>query len=139
MKASQLYLFQEITSKSLCIHGSGESDLFLTVHKRSAEISVCMISSQEQSKCTKPKNKAQVKEGNGREGATAHLTQVTQICRCRSREMSSCKVIIKGPLTRKMIQEFFVPVAKKHMRSLPCKIVLPSQWFAESAGVWGYF
>ena len=59
MKASQLYLFQETTSKNLCIRGSGETDLFLTVHKRSAEIAVCIISSQEQSKRTKTKNKAQ--------------------------------------------------------------------------------
>lgn len=33
MKASQLYLFQEIASKNLCAHGSGEPDLFLTVCK----------------------------------------------------------------------------------------------------------
>lgn len=53
--------------------------------------------------------------------------------------MSSCKVFIKGPFTGKMIEEFYVPVAKKPMWSLPHKTVLPSLWFTESAGVWGYF
>lgn len=73
MKVSQLYLFQEITSKKLCIHGSGESDLVLTVPKRSAEIAVAIISSQDQSKCTKNKNKAQVKGGNRRDAAAAFV------------------------------------------------------------------
>lgn len=97
MKASQLYLLQEITSKKLCIHGSGESDLFLTVHKRSAEITVCIISSQEQPKCTKTKNKAQVKEGNRREAAAAHLTQFTQICHFESIEKCPAKCLSRDP------------------------------------------
>lgn len=40
--------------------------------------------------------------------------------------MSSCKVFIEGD--GKMIQEFFVPVAEKHLWSLPCRTVLPSLW-----------
>lgn len=47
---------------------------------------MCTISSQEPSKWSKTKNKAQVKQGNRREAIAAHLTRFTQICHFRSTE-----------------------------------------------------
>lgn len=99
--------------KNPCTHGSGESDLFLMAHERSTEITVCIISSQEESKCTKTKNKAQWKKvAEGKLLQAAWYGLLESVTSGQQGNVLQ-QIVYQG--TGKAIQEFFVSGTGRHV------------------------